>query len=261
VTGPLDGCVVVVTRPERQAGRFKDLVRELGGEVVAFPTLAIEPLPLDEETLARLAPDAYDWVVYTSANAVEFSVDRLGRPGRARVAAIGSGTARALAARGIEVHAVPAAGADSEGLLALPAFAAPQGLRVLIVKGAGGRDALRTALTARGAAVAVAEAYRRVVAHPPPWAFDSLRSASTGRRAVVAVTSVEVLGALLELAPESAAPGLRDVPLLVPGGRVAAAARDRGWRGPLLIAASAEDEAMLATLQRRSAPAGPGGAA
>lgn len=261
MTGSLDGCVVVVTRPERQAGRFRDLVRRLGGEVVAFPTLSIEPLPLDEEALACLAPDAFDWVVYTSANAVEFSVDRLGCPGRARVAAIGSGTARALAARGIEVHAVPAAGADSEGLLALPAFAAPRGLRVLVVKGTGGRDALRTTLTARGAAVAVAEVYRRVTAHPLPGAFDGLRSAGTRRRAVVAVTSVEVLGALLELAPESAAPNLRDMPLLVPGERVAAAARERGWRGPLFIAPSAEDEAMLATLLRRSAPAGPGGVA
>lgn len=259
--GPLDGVVVVVTRPEHQAGRFTDLVLGLGGTVVAFPTIQIEPLPLATGCLADLAPDRFDWVVYTSANAVEFSVERLGRPGRARVAAIGSGTARALSARGIAADAVPVSGADSEGLLAVPAFAAPQGLKVLIVKGEGGRDALRAALAERGASVSVAIVYRRIAARPTRPALDALRAACAGPRRVVAATSVEVLASLLELAPTDTLPGLIDAPLIVPGERVARAARDRGWRGPVVVSSSADDATMLETLCRHLAAAGPDGAA
>jgi uroporphyrinogen-III synthase len=62
---------------------------------------------------------------------------------------------------------------------------------------------------------------------------------------VVAATSAEVLAGLLELAPDDRCPGLRDVPLVIPGERVAASARELGWRGPVVRATSAEDAAML----------------
>jgi uroporphyrinogen-III synthase len=76
--------------------------------------------------------------------------------------------------------------------------------------------------------------------------------------AVVAVTSVEVLESLLSLAPESRVPRLAEATLLVPGERVAAAARRRGWRGPIVVARSAEDEAMLdALIERRAAGGAP----
>jgi len=71
----------------------------------------------------------------------------------------------------------------------------------------------------------------------------------------VAVTSVEVLDSLLALAPPAVVPRLLDAGLLVPGERVAAAARRLGWRGPLIVARSAEDEAMLEALVARR-PAG-----
>ena len=68
----------------------------------------------------------------------------------------------------------------------------------------------------------------------------------------VAVTSGEVLGALLEAAPDGRLPTLRDAALLVPGERVAASARNLGWRGPLIVAPSAEDGAMFAALAKHS---------
>jgi uroporphyrinogen-III synthase len=67
---------------------------------------------------------------------------------------------------------------------------------------------------------------------------------------VVAVTSVEVLEALLRGCPADLAPALRGSSLLVPGPRVQAAARAAGWAGPIVAAATAEDDAMLATLLR-----------
>jgi uroporphyrinogen-III synthase len=65
---------------------------------------------------------------------------------------------------------------------------------------------------------------------------------------VVLVTSVEVLDALLELAPDASCPRLKGMPLLLPGERVAGAARERGWRGPVIVSPSAEDATMVDAL-------------
>lgn len=256
MNGSLAGLTVVVTRPARQALRFTQMLRDRGAATVSFPMLEIEPVTLDAAACSALAPDACDWVVYTSANAVEFSLPLLGRPARAQVAAIGRATARALAAAGVEVRVVPESGADSEGLLAHPEFAEPRGRRILIVKGVGGRDALRSGLASRGALVGVAEVYRRTRPAPSARALEELDRARAPGTVVVAVTSVEVLDSLLENAPATRYGWLRDAPLLVPGERVAAAARERQWRGPLLVARSAEDDAMIEALELRSRDAG-----
>ena len=253
MTRPLAGLVVVVTRPARQSSRFIGLLQECGAAALAFPTIAIEPVSLDAAARATLAGGPCDWVVYTSANAVEHSLAQFGRTGPAKTAAIGRATARALEAAGIRVDAVPAAGADSEGLLAHPEFAKPAGRRILIVKGVGGRDALRAGLESRGAIVSLAEVYRRVPAVPAAGAIEELRRACTAGSVAIAVTSVEVLESLLALAPESHVPGLRSASLLVPGERVAAAARRLGWRGEIVVARSAEDDAMLEALLARQA--------
>lgn len=256
MNGSLAGLTVVVTRPARQALHFTRMLRDRGAATVSFPMLEIEPVALDAAARRALAPDTCDWVVYTSANAVEFSLSLLGRPARAQVAAIGRATARALAAAGVEVSVVPGSGADSEGLLACPEFADPRGQRILIVKGVGGRDALRPGLASRGALVGTAEVYRRTRPVPSAEALGELDRARGRGTAVVAVTSVEVLDSLLANAPATRFGWLRDVPLLVPGERVAAAAREREWRGPLVVARSAEDEAMVEALELRSPGAG-----
>ena len=256
MTTPLAGLTVVVTRPDRQAGPFMRLLQESGATPVAFPTLAIDPVALDEATRERWAPDAYDWLILTSANAVANAFAQLPHPRRARVAAIGRATARSLQELGIEVHATPASVSDSESLLAMPELANVRGQRILVLKGTGGRDQLRKVLTARGAEVTLAEVYRRRVATPGRAALEDLQRACAAAQPVVAVTSVEVLDALLDLAPQAAHPHLRDCVLLLPGVRVAAAARERGWRGHVVVAPSAEDATMVDALARAHADGG-----
>jgi len=261
VTAALEGLTVVVTRPARQAGPFVAMLQDAGADPILLPTIEIEPIELDAASRAALAPDDFDWTVYTSANAVECSLQQLARPARTRVAAIGRATARALDEQGIRVDAVPQAASDSEGLLALEAFTDLRGQRILIVKGAGGRTLLRAELARRGAEVVLCEVYRRRPAAADPAALEALQKASGHTRLIVVVTSGEVLGALLETAPDGRLPKLRDATLLVPGERVAASARSLGWRGPLVIAPSAEDGVMFATLARHSSCAGPFGGA
>jgi uroporphyrinogen-III synthase len=221
------------------------------------PAFEIEAVALDAETRTRLAPDRYDWVIFTSANAVEFALREVGPPRVARVAAIGRATARALEARGIAVHALPATSTDSEGLLEHEAFRELHGRTVLILKGAGGRTLLHEELTRRGATVATGIVYRRVRSAPDAAALEALRRACASGRTAVAVTSAEVLAALLDIAPESQFPTFRDAPLVAPGERVATEARALGWRGPLVVARSAEDSSMLAALVTVAAPGGP----
>jgi uroporphyrinogen-III synthase len=257
VTQPLAGLVVVVARPARQAERFIGMLTERGATALPFPTITIEPVPLDAGVRAALGAHPIDWVIYTSTNAVEEALAQTGRLPQAATAAIGRATARAVEATGIRVDAVPTTGADSEGLLALPAFAAPAGRRIVIFKGVGGRDALRAELARRGAMVIVAEVYRRQPVVPAAGTLEKLANACAAESAVVAVTSVEVLQSLLQLAPEFRAPHLRDAVLLVPGDRVGAAARGHGWRGLVVCARSAEDEAMLDALIERRAAGGP----
>jgi len=248
VKPPLSGLAVAVTRPRAQAAGFAARVREAGATPILLPTLAIEPVDVDEAARARLVPDAFDWTIYTSANAVESSLLQLPRPVRTRVAAIGRGTARALADHGVAVHAMPTSTSDSEGLLALEPFMAAAGRRILILKGEGGRTLLREELERRGATVVSGDLYRRVPAAPDAAALADLGHALDTGAVLVAVTSAESLAALLAAIPQDRLPQLRDAGLLVPGERVASAARAHGWRGPLRIAASAEDAAMAAAL-------------
>jgi uroporphyrinogen-III synthase len=248
--GALAGLTLVVTRPAAQAGPFIALAQAAGAQCIALPTLSIEFLTLPEQQRTALLGTRWDWVIYTSANAVAAAIVQLPGLSCRGIAAVGNATARALAAGGMKVTSVPADGrADSEGLLALQDFAALDGQRVLIVKGVGGRDLLRRELTQRGAEVRTVELYERRLATPAPAALHGLHDAlASGCRLAVIATSAEILAALLQLVPSLDADALRAVTLFVPGDRVAAAALQAGWTGRVVTAASAEDHAMLAAV-------------
>ncbi len=248
MTRALDGITVVVTRPAAQAGRMLELASAAGAECIAYPTLQIDRVTLDDDTRARLRGRTWDWAVFTSTNAVESLLEQCPAPLATRHAALGRATARALSQHGVRVDARPAS-ANSEGLLDLPEFASLTGRGVLLVKGRGGRELLRDALRARGADVLELEVYCRSAAAPTVAATDQLQHALAGSGLlVVVVTSVEVLQALLEHVANADGARLRTRTLLVPGPRVAAAAAQLGWTGPVVAATTAEDDAMLVAL-------------
>jgi uroporphyrinogen-III synthase len=257
VTLPLDGVTIVVTRPATQASRFLELARAAGAVCISYPTLQIDRIALDDATRARLQSHAWDWAICTSANAVESALEQCSAPLAARHAAIGRATARALEQHGVKVDTRPER-ANSEGLLELPEFAALAGRGVLLVKGSGGRELLREALRARGADVLELEVYRRSVTAPTAAAAAQLHVALTNPGPlVVAVTSAEVLQSLLELVDDDDGARLRSRTLLVPGPRVATVGERLGWTGPVVVAATAEDETMLAALMDLAAGSKP----
>jgi uroporphyrinogen-III synthase len=261
VTGLLPrGLTIVVTRPAAQAGRFIALAEAAGASCLALPALEIEPIVVDAATRESIVDQHWDWAIYTSANAAATaSTQGLIAVGE-RAAAVGGATARALAGLGRRVDATPQGRADSEGLLALPVFRDVRGLRILVLKGQAGRDLLPTQLAARGAYVRTVDLYRRKIAAADPVILARLHDtlATPTGPLVVAVTSSESLDGLLQLAPAIDAERLLGVPLVVPGERVAAAAQRAGWRGRILRAASAEDQDMLAALDRLAEGPAPG---
>ena len=102
---------VIVTRPAAQAAPLAEALERLGHEAVLCPVLAVEPLGG-----GAVDTTGYDWVVITSANgAAEFARRRTGP--LPRVAAIGPGTAEALAAHGLAADLVPSL-STQEGLVA-----------------------------------------------------------------------------------------------------------------------------------------------
>lgn len=127
---PLAGVSVLVTRPRHQAEALAERIRGLGGEPVVAPTVEIRPgdRPALAEAARDLARGRFTVVCLTSANGVAAVAEALEDEGidvrkgfaSATVAAVGTGTAAALAALGIEPDIMPGT-ATTEALgLALP---------------------------------------------------------------------------------------------------------------------------------------------
>lgn len=160
---------VLVTRPAGQAGAWVQLLQEAGLQAEALPLIAIAPAAdraALEAAWASLADAAL--VVFVSPNAVSCFFD--GRPEGAvwpagtTAASPGPGTTRELRALGVTDIVEPAADApqfDSESLWAELGARDWQGQRVLIVRGASGRDWLATRLRERGARLEFVAAYAR----------------------------------------------------------------------------------------------------
>jgi uroporphyrinogen-III synthase len=157
---------IVVTRAARQAEELARLLRERGAIVILVPVIEIVP-PLDDAPLREAAAqcDSYDWILFTSANAVSAFAAELPAPRgetKARIAVIGSATREAAERNGFRVSLVPRKYV-AEALCDAFAQEYLNGKRVLIPSAAVTRDIVPTALRNLGAQVDVVEAYRNVV--------------------------------------------------------------------------------------------------
>ena len=166
---PLKGRTVVVTRPRERSGVLSDRLRELGANVWEHPcieTEAILPCPEMETALGRLGD--YEWVLFTSPAGVEAMwacLRRSGRDARAlagvKLAAIGPGTARALAQVGLAADYVPSVYDAAHLGAGLPADG-----KVLILRAEIGSKDLTEALEGRGIPFEDVAVYRTRYEHP-----------------------------------------------------------------------------------------------
>jgi hydroxymethylbilane synthase len=160
---------VLVTRAAAQAAPLSAALAAAGMEPVEYPVIRIAPpdvcTPLDRALEGVMAGD-FDWVIFTSANAVDGVASRLQSAGlpkdtmkRVRLAAVGRATADALAAQDWPV-ALVARESSGYGLVADLAGTGVAGHRVLYPHGDLARDQVASGLAAAGAEVVPVVAYR-----------------------------------------------------------------------------------------------------
>lgn len=160
---------VLITRPRAQADDFADKLRTAGFEPIFFPVIEIQPIENNvalERALEKL--NCYEWVVFTSVNAVDVVFDVIARSREAatkqssverrllrsarsditpRVAAIGPKTAEALQTRGVTPDFVPE---EYVAEAILPGLGDLQGRWVLLPRAEIARKALPEAIADAG---------------------------------------------------------------------------------------------------------------
>jgi len=169
----LQGLRFVVTRAAHQADELAALLRALGADVILLPLISLAP-PVDPEPLRSSAArfNDYDWLIFTSANAVRAFAAQMPESPEIRgprVATIGSATRQAAEERGFRVDVTPIAYV-AESLIEAFAGEDLNHRRVLIPSAAVTRDVVPGELRKRGAQVDVVEAYRNVI---PPEAAET----------------------------------------------------------------------------------------
>jgi uroporphyrinogen-III synthase len=226
--GPLSGRGIVVTRPREHAPALAERIRAAGGDPILFPTIEILP-PENAAAVSSLVArlDGFQLAVFVSPTAAmrghAMVMASRSWPKDLRVAAVGNGTASALEERGFDAVLAPPGEADSEALAELPGLQNLQGRSVVIFRGQGGREWLRTRLEARGARVEYAECYRR--ARPDADAGGLLARWQRGGIEAVSITSAEGLTNFFEMLGPTGRGYLRATPVFVPHPRIALTAR------------------------------------
>lgn len=196
---PLANLRVVVTRAEGQAEGLVAAFERAGAAVELLPLLEVVP-PADPRPLERAASELalYDWIAFTSANAVEAFLPLTGGslPPRLRVAAVGPATAEALGAWEIEPD-VTAGQADAVGLAAELVPRVGRRRRVLLPQAADARPTLEEALAAAGAEPIAVVAYDKRL--PPDAPRRAAELFSTSPLGWVTFTSPRIVRHFAEL--------------------------------------------------------------
>ncbi len=154
---------ILITRTRRQASDLAVQLEALGAIPILIPTIEIVP----PETYAALDTalaqlETFDWLVFTSANAVEVFHQRRDRSRTPRrIAVIGPATAKAVQGIDLPVDLIPPQ-YIAESLAEALTPEAP-GKRILLIRAAEARDILPEALAAAGATVTIADAYRNQI--------------------------------------------------------------------------------------------------
>lgn len=242
---PLLGARVLVTRPRHQAGEMVQELERLGATPVLLPAVEIRepanwgPVDLAQEKLGR---GEYHWLVFTSANGVEFFMRRLKERGRdlrqlgtVKLAAIGPKTAAALRAYHLEPDVAPGEEMDSERLVR-DLRSRVVGQRLLVAQADRARDAVREQLS-QVAHVDAVTIYRQIDAvDRNSEGFARLRD---GEVDYVTLTSPAIARSFLAACDEPFLARIKagSVHVVTNGPRISAAVRERG----LPVAAESAD--------------------
>jgi Uroporphyrinogen-III synthase len=202
---------ILITRTRTQTSDLAAQLEDLGAIPILIPTIEIVPpesySPLDA-ALAQL--EGYDWVLFTSVNAVEVFHQRRNQSLQPkRIAVIGPATARAVQGIGLAADLIPPKYVAESLAEALVPDAS--GKSILLIRAAEARDVLPEALTAAGATVNIADAYRNRIPSESIPALRQIFASPTSYPDAITFTSASTarnLVALLEAAGLSLPSGI-----------------------------------------------------
>jgi len=180
-------------------------------------------------------------VVVTSRHAITSLIrSSIALPSTAVWFAIGQATAHALAEQGI-VATVPTQ-TDSEGLLHEMLEKTEHGQQLVILKGEGGRTLLAEKLQARGLFVTELPLYRRICKSVDEGMVDTFLKQE---RRVLSVASAETLTCVLKGLTHHQAQQVIELPLVVISERVLQFAKEKGWRGEVVVAGASSSAGLI----------------
>jgi uroporphyrinogen-III synthase len=256
---PLVGKRIVLTRPVARAGDFESRIRALGGDPVLAPAIAIEPpetWTVADAALRRV--ETFDWIAFTSANAVHAIVQRADAIGVSRatlrdrrLAAVGPATAAAVRAALRDPDVVPTTH-TAEALA--HEFPDAENARVLFARGELASDALPTRLRERGAFVDEVTVYRTVPGGGVAAIVAGIRAGTIDALLFASASAVRfVAEAVAAQHPDTLTSGPAGRAVIVCIGPVTAdAARAAGF-DPVVVAESAEHDELIECVTRRFA--------
>jgi len=160
----LEGRRIVITRAPEQSNELRARLEELGAEVASLPLVRfLESKDTADLDRAIRSLDTFDWIIFTSANAVTFFLGRCRavgcwpNMGRTKVAAVGSATRLAAEKEGLAISLVPA---EFNGAgLAAELSGVISGKSVLLPRGDRASEELPLMLRRAGATVREVVAY------------------------------------------------------------------------------------------------------
>lgn len=203
---------ILITRPRAQADDFAEKLRAKGFEPIFIPVIEIRPVENNvalERALSKL--DCYDWLVFTSVNAVDVMFQSSTTPlplgeGRSadgpKVAAIGPKTAQALQARGVTPDFVPD---EYVAEAILPGLGDLRGKWVLMPRAEIARKDLPEAIFEAGGVPHEISVYQTLPAQPDP---DGLAALKAGVD-IVTFTSASTVQNFLAIARQEGLDPLR----------------------------------------------------
>ena len=261
---------LLLIRPQRQDDQLLTMLENKGAEVTHYPVMSIQAVvespqleqkspQLEKESpqLEKESPqpepksqkikdqilelDNFHKAIVVSGNAAELSLEWIDKywpmfPVGIDYFAVGERTAELLKQAGIDaLH--PRGRQNSEELLKLEPLQELDNQRIIIFRGVGGREILGETLIERGARVEYCELYKRVINS------EQLALAQQQETDCLIAHSGELIQAMGEAGKAA------DTPVVVPSERVAAIARDLGYR-QVFSAKNALPESMLAAVHK-----------
>lgn len=231
---PLFGKTIAVTRPRLEGpDSLAEKIDEQGGDALSFPMIRFSS-PRDASGLNEALADLtrFDWVVFSSANAVRFFMDRLRQNkvdvrslARSRLAAVGPKTAEALGTFGLRPDVTPDR-FSAEGLLDAMKDRTRKGDKVLFPKGNLAKNVLPDGLREQGCDVTEAVTYDTL---PVTEEGEALNERLVKKRIdIVTFTSASTVENFVRLLSDAATTEIQNVQTVCIGPQTAKRAQECG---------------------------------